>query len=190
MKRAFLVIAAASALAMAGCATPTPYQPDVRGNAQSGGFRDVQIEPGRWRVTFSGNTMTSRQTVESYLLYRAAELTVDRGYDWFATTDRRTDKSTRYEVDPFYETGFGQTYGLGWRPYWRYSGRGYGWRTWDPWMGDPFWADHVAVDEITSYEASAEIAMGHGTKPAIDPKAFDARAVLTNLGPGIIRPAP
>ena len=29
----------------------------------------------RWKVSFSGNSLTDRNTVETYLLYRAAELT-------------------------------------------------------------------------------------------------------------------
>ena len=36
--------------------------------------------------------MTSRETVETYLLYRAAQLTVERGFDWFEMADRNTEK--------------------------------------------------------------------------------------------------
>ncbi|EHN77422.1 hypothetical protein SMCF_3052, partial [Streptomyces coelicoflavus ZG0656] len=38
------------------------------------------------------------------------------------------------------------------------------------------------------YEASAEIIMGRGTKPAGDPNAFDAREVIQNLGSRVTRP--
>jgi hypothetical protein len=187
-KSAVAAVALILAGALAGCATPTPYQPNIPGQAQSGGYSEVRIEPNRWRVTFSGNSLTSRETVEGYLLFRAAELTVQQGFDWFTVVDRNTDKDTRVYVDPdpFYSPWYGP-YGY-WRPYWRYWGHGYGWRTWDPFWGDPFWADRVDVRTVERYEATAEIVMGRGAKPADDPRAFDARAVITNLQPRIKYP--
>src|SRR5688572_16406254 len=83
------------ALVLAACATPTPYQPNVQGQSTSGGYSDARIEENRFRVTFSGNSLTSRETVETYLLYRAAELTLSSGYDYFIIADRQTDRSTR-----------------------------------------------------------------------------------------------
>jgi hypothetical protein len=43
------------------------------------------------------------------------------------------------------------------------------------------------VREIDRFEASAEIVMGRGAKPAGDPNAFDAREVIQNLGPRVTR---
>ena len=77
-----------------------------------------------------------------------------------------------------------------WRPAWRYYGGPYGWRTWDPYWGDPFWSSSVDVRTVTKFEASAEIVMRRGAKPADNPGAFDARAVMSNLGPRVLRPAP
>ena len=45
------------------------------------------------------------------------------------------------------------------------------------------------IQAITQYDASAEIVMGHGPKPAGDPRAFDARAVQSHLAGTIQRPA-
>lgn len=181
---AALVLAAG----LAACATPTPYQPNIGGHAASGGFSETQIEPNRFRVTFTGNSLTSRETVEGYLLFRAAELTVQNGYDWFSVVERDTDKksSTYVEPDPFYHPWYGG-YGF-WRPYWRYYGPGFGWRSWDPFWGDPFWADRMDVRTIDRYDATAEILMHHGAKPQDDPKAFDAKAVMDNLRPRIRYP--
>ena len=53
---------------------------------------DHQPEPDRWRVTFAGNSLTSRETVEAYLLFRASELSVQNGYDWFEIVDRHTNR--------------------------------------------------------------------------------------------------
>jgi hypothetical protein len=191
MKRNSAVLAATAAitLGLAACTTATPYQPNVRGNAVSGGYSEVRVEPNRFRVTFSGNSLTSRETVEGSLLYRSAELTLAQGFDWFSIVDRRTDKDTRtyVEPDPLYSPWWGPGY-YGWRPYWRYYGGGYGWRTWDPYWGGPFWADRYDVRTIDRYEATAEILMNRGPKPAGDPMAFDARSVVENLGPRMVRP--
>lgn len=192
MFRKFMTFAAAAALSagLASCATPTPYQPNLKGQSASGGYSEIRVEPNRFRVNFAGNSLTTRETVEGYLLFRAAELTVQNGYDWFAVVDRDTDKQSRtyVEPDPFYRPWYG-SYGF-WRPSWRYYGRGYGWRGWDPFWGDPFWADRVDVRTIERYEASAEIVMQKGPKPEADPKAFDARAVIDNLRPRVQYPQP
>lgn len=185
-----VVAALVLAAGLSACATPTPYQPNVHGGMSSGGFSEVRLEPNRFRVTFTGNSLTSRETVEGYLLFRAAELTVQNGYDWFTVVERDTDKKSRtyVEQDPFYRPWYGG-YGF-WRPYWRYYGPSYGWRSWDPFWGDPFWADRVDVRTVDRFEATAEILMSHGAKPQDDPKAFDARAVMDNLRPRIRYPEP
>ena len=177
------------AAGLAACATPTPYQPDVPGQATSGGYSDTRLEANRYRVTFSGNSLTSRETVESYLLYRAAELTVQNGYDWFQIVDRQTDRKARtyVEPDPLYNPWYGPGYAY-WRPSWRYYGAGFGWRTWDPFFGGPFWANSVDIRTVQRYEATAEIVMFKGQKPANDVGAFDARQVIANLGPKIRYP--
>ncbi len=187
---AFAAVLALSA-GLVACATPTPYQPNIRGQATSGGYSEVRIESNRFRVNFAGNSLTSRETVEGYLLFRSAELTLQNGDDWFSIVDRQTNKDTRtyVEPDPLYHPWYGPGYGY-WRPSWRYYGAGYGWRGWDPFWGDPFWADRVDVRTVEKFEASAEIVMGKGSKPTGDTRAFDAHAVVENLRPRIQYPAP
>ena len=193
MSRKFAAIAASLALAglLSACATATPYQPNIPGQATSGGYSEQRIEPNRFRVTFAGNSLTSRETVEGFLLFRAAELTVQEGYDWFEIADRNVerDRRTYIERDPLYSPWYGPSYGY-WRPSWRYYGGGFGWRSWDPYWGSPFWGDRMDVRTVDKYEASAEIVMSRGAKPTDNPRAFDARAVIENLGPRIVRPTP
>lgn len=189
LKGAAVASALALAAALGACATATPYQPNIPGQATSGGFSERQLAENRFRVNFAGNTLTSRETVETYLLYRAAELTADRGFDWFVMADRETsrDRRTYYEPDPFYSRP-GYRYGY-WRPYWRYyGGASYGWRTWDPFDRDPFWGDLDDVRTVEKFEATAEIIMGRGEAPADNPRTFNARQVLSDLGPRIVRP--
>lgn len=193
MKRFLLTAAMVAAMggALAACATATPYQPAPAGTAARGGYgySEYQIDDAHWRITFAGNSLTSRETVEKYLLFRAAELTLERSSDWFEMTDRRTDRKTSYyaDPDPFYQSPYWSSYGWGWRPYWRYYGS-FGWRGWDPWMNDPFWTNRVDIRQVDRYEASVEVAMGRGAPPQ-GRRVFEARQVVANLGPSIVRPA-
>ncbi|MFZ5747348.1 MAG: CC0125/CC1285 family lipoprotein [Pseudomonadota bacterium] len=175
----------AGGLALASCATPTPYGPATGTGSYRTGYSDEQIEADRFRISFAGNSLTSRETVERYLLFRAAELTVQNGYDYFILTSRDTEKKSetyanrRFGPDPW---GY-------WSPYWRFYRPHYGWRSWDPFWDDP-WADDFDVRTINRYEAIAEIVMGKGPKPADNVRAFDARDVIQRLGPQVNPPAP
>ncbi|MFN3815635.1 CC0125/CC1285 family lipoprotein [Brevundimonas sp.] len=173
-----VILASVAALALTACATATPYQaasPQARG-----GYSEMQIEQNRFRVGFAGNSVTSRETVEMYLLYRAAELTAQNGFEWFQTVDRVTDRDTRYVASP--DPWFSSHYGPYWGPSWRFYHRGY----WSPWGSS--WGRDMDVREITRFEANTEILMGRGAKPN-DPNAFDAREVLQNVGPRVVRPS-
>jgi|HubBroStandDraft_4_1064222.scaffolds.fasta_scaffold200248_2 hypothetical protein len=171
MKRWILSAAVVALLgaALAACETATPYQPLQTGVEASGGYAESRIEDNRWRVSFRGNDETPRNVVETYMLYRAAELTLAQGYDWFEAAQRHTDTHT---------SGYATGYGPGW---------GWGWRRWGPW-GGAFWDNDVSFDTEQRYDAAVEIVLGHGPKPADDPHAFDARQVVANLGPKIVRP--
>jgi hypothetical protein len=50
----------------------------------TGGFEENEVSPGTWRLSFSGNGFTSQETVQTYWLYRAAEFTLQKGYDGFS----------------------------------------------------------------------------------------------------------
>ena len=55
-------------------------------------------------------------------------------------------------------------------------------------MGNPFWAGSIDVTTVNRFEAMAEIVTGRGPKPANNPRAFDARAVLSNLAARVQTP--
>ncbi len=65
-------------MVVAACA-PTPYRPQ----RLEGGYSDIRVKVDTFNVIFRGNAHTPRQTAETYALYRAAELTVESGYDYF-----------------------------------------------------------------------------------------------------------
>ncbi|PHR56942.1 MAG: hypothetical protein COA47_12320 [Robiginitomaculum sp.] len=176
------ILLAATALALSACATATPYQ--AAGN-NSRGFAEQQIEQNRFRVSFSGNSLTDLDTVENYLLYRAAELTAQRGFDHFIISDRATESKDRYIGGSSFGGGYGHNYHA--RSYfgWSYFRPSYGWGY--GYGYDPFF-DSLDMRQITRYQASAEIVMGKGAKPADNDRAYDAREVMINLAGSIIRP--
>lgn len=153
-----------SLLALAGCATPAPYAP--RGPGQATGYTDRQLSDNRWRVTFTGNSVTPRETVENDLLLRAAEVTLAAGQTHFVFDTRDTRARTRYDAIP---TGpeFGP-YGYG---YWGFYPR---------WGYDPF-GPPVEIVSSTKYESYAEIVLLSDAQAAREPRAVDARAVVQHL---------
>lgn len=183
---AALAFALAGSVALSGCMTATPYQPATASSA--GGYSDQQIEGNRFQVSFRGNSLTSRETVERYLLFRAAELSLQNGFDHFILVSKDTE--TRSETYRTGGGGFGAGPYGGWSPYWRYyRPRFGGWRSWDPFYDDPFWsARDWDYRTVNRYEAMAEIVTGKGPKPAGNLRAFDAREVIDRVGPTIVTP--
>ena len=89
--RTLLFAAAAALIATSASAeTRTTYQPITQSWSHSG-YSETQIDTNRLRVTFRGNTGASRESVESNLLYRAAELTLQRGFDYFVVVGHSVD---------------------------------------------------------------------------------------------------
>jgi hypothetical protein len=157
---------AAIALTLAACATQTPYQasgPDTRH-----GYAEQQLAENRYRVKFSGNSATPRETVENYLLYRAAEVTLSKGYTHFVFAAQDTEAKT------YYRESFDD-----------WPRAGFYWHNW-PW-GHGFGA-HVGTSTsrpITSYTAYADVILLAVGEAQGNPEAFDARSVLDSIGPYI-----
>lgn len=188
-----LPLSLAALLVLGACATATPYQAATETGAR--GYAEQQVESNRWQVSFAGNSLTDRETVETYLLYRAAELTAQQGYDYFRVANRETETDRRtvpagFGHDPYY-SGFYCNY----RFYGRrglvryYPSRFYNSRTFRRhahWHYDPFF-DGYYDREIIRYDASAEILLGRGSKPN-SPEYYDAADVLNTLSAKIVRP--
>lgn len=188
-RKVALALLGASTLMVAGCATETTYRPATGSDFYRTGYSDQQLEPGRFIVSFAGNTVTSRDTVERYLLFRAAELTLANGYDYFVMADRDTQlRSRTYSTPGAFGPGFGGWGGGWWGPSWRYYGRGFGWRSWDPFWGDPFFGNNMDINTIDRYEATAEVVMRKGPIPRDNLRAFDARAIVSTIGPTVVMP--
>jgi len=73
------IVLAILAVMLVGCATP--YQPfELFGR---GGYSDKRISENIYQVAYYANAATNMQTLNSLLLYRTAEITLDQGFDYF-----------------------------------------------------------------------------------------------------------
>lgn len=158
MKRGILA-ASLIALVLAGCKTAPVYEAQT--SPRSPGYADKQLAENRYRVSYHGDSATSRETVEDFLLRRAAEVTLKAGYSAFVFDHRDTKTKTRYYSDF-----------AGW-PGWP----GYGWY-WHSWDYGP-----TGTYPISNYAAYAEIVLLKDDQVAKEPRALRAQDVLDHLGP-------
>ncbi|MEO1150051.1 MAG: hypothetical protein AAFW83_03585 [Pseudomonadota bacterium] len=167
-----LVLSLFAATALAACSTITPYQAADGGRY---GYSEQQIESNKFRIVFSGNTLTDLSTVENYVLLRAAELTLATGDDYFITLGASTDvdRSFRSNGTVFGGAGFG-------RPGFFYGGFGG--------FGGGFGNTATTTRERQAYTIGTIIETFKGTKPAGVGTAYDARSVVSNIGPSVARP--
>ncbi|WP_375395020.1 hypothetical protein [uncultured Sphingomonas sp.] len=186
---------ASSTLTVAGCATETTFRPATGRGFERQGYSDRQIEPGRFLVSFAGNSVTSRDTVERYLFFRAAQLTLEQGFDYFVMADRDTKLQSRTYTTP----GVGGPWGYGgfggyWGPSWNFYGRGYGWRRFGGGLGYGGFGgfggfgNDFDVQTIDRFQATAEIVMRRGVIPQGDIRAFNAHKVVATIGPSVVLP--
>jgi hypothetical protein len=144
-----------AALFAAACASgPTVYAPANGGNR---GYSERQIETDRFRIRFDGGADVSFRELEDLALRRAAELTLERGGDWFQLVSRARDGDDERPVSV--GGSVGQTFGNS-----RFSGSsvGIGVRL-NPGAGDK--------------TIFLEIVIGDGPRPT-NTDVYDAREVL------------
>jgi hypothetical protein len=177
-----------AAVLLAGCMTPSAYAPRAAGDRT--GYTDMALATNRYRVTFTGNSVTPRDTVESYLLLRAAEVTRAAGYSNFVFDTRNTKANHSYQTIPDGPGGpywGGGGFGGGWG---RRGGFGY-WGGYGGWGGFGYGYD-PAVDIVvrTNYEAYAEIVLLTPEQAAKDPRSLNAADVIAHIGPQATPPKP
>ena len=128
-----------------------------------------ELEDDRYRIAFAGNGQTSLEAVQNYLMYRAAELTLESGRDYFLLVGTSTQGEQGRSPGVGVSVGGFRFGGSG--------GLGIG-------IGTSTGGDRKA------YRAQADILLRAGTKPLDDPQAFDARELKANLEAQISRPQP
>ena len=163
---------------------PAPAQPGAGAQAQApevppakpGVFTPQKRAGTRYHLVVKGHTFSSREGIEKYLLYRAAELTLDQHDSWFTLIEARAkgDTAPPSKPDPQgLRFSFRMAY---WRPVWRYKLAGAtAWQSWSPFSSTAFPA--TDPKSVTDFEVSADIVLRKDIMNDADPLAFDAGAV-------------
>ena len=150
------------ALALAACTTPTAYAPLQ--SPSGSGFTETKIQDDRWRVTFRGGSDAGRERVADLSLLRAAQLTLQQGYDWFRVTERYGDALP--PRGPTLSVGAG-TADYGW-----HGGSSFGVGV----GGIPLGGGPLISETL-------EIVMAKGPPPQGDPTVYDAHSVAKSIRP-------
>jgi hypothetical protein len=165
-------------------AEPAPAQPQMSETlpmvppAGPGIFASQKKGASGFHLTVTGHKFTSRDEVEKYLAYRAAELTMAQKANWFTFTETRVKSDT--VAAPKRDVS-GKRYSFRmeyWRPVWRYKMAGDTvWKSWSPFSGAAFFADGVDPKTIAAFEVSADVTLRSGPMDDANPLAFEAGAV-------------
>ena len=165
------------ALVVAGCAT------DYGKKGWRFGYADRRLDENTFLVSFDANASTPQSTLQSYVLLRCAEITVQAGYDYFVIAEA----SDTSKAVPIVMPGSSTSYTTGGA-----SGHAstYGNMTYGSATGS-------ATTQTTSYpgyafnvrlpSSTVMIKVFHGEKPADNPMAYVAREVIEYVGPQVKR---
>jgi hypothetical protein len=167
-------------LALAACTAPQPTRYQQSENEQGFGYSEKWLDETSYEVRFAGNRLTERETVETYALYRAAELAQEKGYESFALLERTIEEHTKervyYDSPGFYGSPF--YYGpYSWGHPYYYHPRPFS-----------YWPPRRVTQ--TTFSAVATVALFTGTPPEDAVKTYEAARVIADLGPKVVRPEP
>ena len=155
-----------------------PERLDMVPPAGPGVFKMEKKGADRFHLVLAGHKFTSRDDVETYLAWRAAELTLEQDGRWFSFIEARGrgDAVAVPRRDP---AGLRYSFRMEYfRPVWRYRLSGDpAWKSWSPFSGAAFFADGKDAATIADFEASADIALHKDQMDDADPLAFEAGAV-------------
>lgn len=65
-----------------------------------GGYSEIQLDENVFKVSFSGNGYTSRERATDFTLLRCAEITLEKGFEYFAVIDSDSYVSTSSHTTP------------------------------------------------------------------------------------------
>lgn len=155
-----------ASLLLLGCVGPTPYQRLIDGR----GYNEEQLDDHRFRVTFVGNLRTPSEAADNYVLFRAAELTLETHNDYFILLDQGSQKLASIKSTTFE------------RPVQSYEGA--------DGAQNPVYETVAtgSIRPVVSHQAEAVIEVHAGAKPQDELNAFDARELKSRLEPLIMYP--
>lgn len=160
MKTRLILMGLCCAL-LSACASGPAYRPAAQ--PDDFGYRDTMLTSDRFRVSFAGDYGTARESVETFALYRAADVALAHGASRFRINARETSPVTS-------TTGGGPNTSIGY---------GYGY---------PFWGTSIGYStggySRTRYEAVLEIQIGPDI-PEQGPEIYDAAELKRNLAASV-----
>ncbi len=178
-----------AAVLLVACTKPTPFE---RATPRSPyGYSETVIDSDTVLVEVSGNSQTPRQRVENQLLFRAAQLALDRGDDTFVFLNRDTEREVQQYWPRRAAVGFPYYVGA-YRPGIRRSYRPYRRRAspfafYSPNFG--YFPSSNNVYQVSRYTAFAEVRFFKGAAPAGLGASYNAAEVAANLASQVGLPA-
>ena len=153
----------AVAVFLAACATPYGKY------GLLGGYTDSRIDANTFAISVDNNGFTSQQTTSMHALYRAAELTVENGFDYFVIASGASTPSSMAMAMPGSSTSSTtfNTFGS--------SATATTTTRYAP----------MTVIPVVFPNSALVIKSFKGQKPGDHPSAYDAREVMKYLGPQI-----
>jgi hypothetical protein len=173
-KHSVIALLGIGLLVLASCATK--YAP-ATGSFWDGhtGYSEVGLDSTTWQVTFCGNNNTTDDVVNRYALYRSAELTSQRGFDYFVVLDNNDvaaitstvnhNNTQKTEVEHKVDPQTGRVV-----PVTVTTNNG-----------------SSTVTTQAAHTVTKTIRMFQGDRPSEDPNAFDAKSMVTMMAPSIQR---
>ena len=163
---------------LAGCSTG--YHP---ANLLGRGYSEMALSQDTYVVSFNGNGLTSEGTVQSYLLRRCAELTLNSGYKYFVVITGKTSVDGSIMQTPttvnVNSTGNYRGFGSGTTTY-------YGYRSHSNFdvMGGSSSSTHATINHGTQYQVNrytsrVVVKMFKNNKNL--PQALNAKVILSNF---------
>jgi hypothetical protein len=173
-KNSAIVLVGIGLLFLASCATK--YAP-ATGSFWDGhtGYSEIPLDSTTYQVTFCGNNNTTDEIVNRYSLYRSAELTSQRGFDYFVVLNNNDVAALTSTVDhnKTQQTQIEHTV--------------------DPQTGKVIpvavttTSGSSTVTTQAAHTVTKTIRMFDGARPSDNPDAYEAKAMVTMMAPSIQR---
>lgn len=99
------ILLASIMLALAACAS-TPTLPSGGAAADSSAFKEEQLSANRYRISYTAPAGATKAQIADRTLARAAQLTLDKGNEWFEVANTINGENSQTLV---VEMGSGET---------------------------------------------------------------------------------
>jgi hypothetical protein len=148
---------------LASTACATAYQTS---NHFTGGFDEIALAPNVYKVSFKGNGYTSSDRAEALALLRSADLTLQKGFKYFALADSENSTSLSAYTTPVTANTTASVTAVGNTAY-----------------GTATTTYSGGQTEFISKPRAANVVVMFLERPQIHGMVFDAQFICESLGP-------